>query len=155
MTSLASLLLPWDPEQLSLNRGLPRIFKMRPSGLGGLWTNIYKSCCGKKIKKERMQKFVVPMPFLKSLEGVAIFLSILLAFAAYIYTRRWKALMVFLGWCFFLGVLFSDDEGEVSLPGLFLASTWAAVDNCGAIQRAREEIERLRSGQNPDVDRQT
>ncbi|MGY2800848.1 hypothetical protein [Thermostichus sp. MS-CIW-25] len=88
-------------------------------------------------------------------QGVAIFLSILLAFAAYIYTRRWKALMVFLGWCFFLGVLFSDDEGEVSLPGLFLASTWAAVDNCGAIQRAKEEIERLRSGQNPDVDRQT
>lgn len=88
-------------------------------------------------------------------EGMVILLSILLAFGAYLYTRRWKALMIFLGWCFFLGVLFSDDEGEVSLPGLFLASTWAAVDNCSAIQRAGEEIERLRSGQNPDVDRQT
>ena len=88
-------------------------------------------------------------------QGVAIFFSILLAFAAYIYTRRWKALMIFLGWCLFISVLFSDEEGEVSLPGLFLASTWAAVDNCSAIQRAREEIERLRSGQNPDVDRQT
>jgi hypothetical protein len=88
-------------------------------------------------------------------QGVAIFLSILLAFGAYLYTRRWKALMIFLGWCLFIGVLFSDEEGEVSLPGLFLASTWAAVENCSAIQRAREEIERLRSGQNPDVDRQT
>jgi hypothetical protein len=88
-------------------------------------------------------------------EGMVILLSILLAFGAYLYTRRWKALMIFLGWCLFIGVLFSDEEGEVSLPGLFLASTWAAVDNCGAIQRAREEIERLRSGQNPDVDRQT
>ncbi|MFS8854170.1 hypothetical protein [Synechococcus sp. H55.2] len=35
-------------------------------------------------------------------QGVAIFLSLLLAFAAYIYTRRWKALMVFLGWCIFV-----------------------------------------------------
>ncbi len=87
-------------------------------------------------------------------QGAAVFLSLLLAFAAYIYTRRWKALMVFLGWCIFVGVLFSDEEGEVSLPGLFLASTWAAVDNCAAIQRAREKIELLRSGQSLNADQQ-
>lgn len=30
-------------------------------------------------------------------QGAAVFLSLLLAFAAYIYTRRWKALIIFLG----------------------------------------------------------
>lgn len=45
-------------------------------------------------------------------EGMVILLSILLAFGAYLYTRRWKALMIFLGWCLFIGVLFSDEESS-------------------------------------------
>jgi hypothetical protein len=86
-------------------------------------------------------------------QGMVIFLSILVAFGAYVYTQRWKALAFFLGWCVFLGIVFAgegEEEWEPSPAAMILAATWAGVDNYLAIQRAKEKIAALQG--NPEDD---
>jgi len=85
-------------------------------------------------------------------QGMVIFISVFsFAFTSYIYTQRWKALMVFAGWCVFLGVVLGGEEDWKPSPAAaILAVSWAVVDNCVAIRRAKDKIALLHGGQDKD-----
>lgn len=76
--------------------------------------------------------------------GVVYFLSIVMAFSSYLYTRRWGALGIFGGVCIVLGSLFTPEEEVIPpLPVLLFCSLWAGVDNSRAIIQARERWQAL------------
>ncbi|MEN9216177.1 MAG: hypothetical protein Q6K90_02495 [Gloeomargarita sp. HHBFW_bins_162] len=74
--------------------------------------------------------------------GLTIFLGLLIPIGAYIYTRRWRAMVIFLAIAGLVGLIFAPDtdEWEPSPVFMVLGGVAAVVDNTQAIRWAKKQI---------------
>ncbi|MCS7032272.1 MAG: hypothetical protein NZL92_12210, partial [Gloeomargarita sp. SKYG116] len=77
--------------------------------------------------------------------GVTVVLGLLVPIGAYIYTRRWRAMFIFLALLGFLAFVFAPEEESENWepsPGLIAVATIVAViDNVQAIRWAKKQME--------------
>ncbi|APB32956.1 hypothetical protein GlitD10_0642 [Gloeomargarita lithophora Alchichica-D10] len=75
---------------------------------------------------------------------VTVLLGILFPIGAYIYTRRWRAMLIFLALAGFMGLIFTPEnesaEWEPSAVFMVLGAVGATVDNGRAIRWARTKM---------------
>ena len=79
--------------------------------------------------------------------GIVVLLALFIPLTTYLYTRRWKALLFFGGFCLICGSILglgassekeAIDRGLVA--GTLLGTPITAIDNALAIRRAREKV---------------
>ncbi len=75
---------------------------------------------------------------------VTVLLGLLIPITAYLYTRRWRAMCIFLALIGFMGVVFApeeeSDEWEPSPMLMVLAAVGSTVDNTQAIRWAKQKM---------------
>ncbi len=81
---------------------------------------------------------------------VTVLLGLLIPIGAYLYTRRWRAMLIFLAFAGVMGLIFSpENESEQWEPSpvlMVLGALGATVDNVQAIRWARTKIQELNHG---------
>jgi len=76
---------------------------------------------------------------------VTVLLGLLIPIGAYLYTRRWRAMLIFLALAGLMGVIFTpeneSEEWEPSPVLMVLGGLGATADNVQAIRWARRKME--------------